>query len=189
MRGSDKLLQPVDGIPLLREVVKTAVAAGGPVTVTIPPDASARRAVVADLQVTLVDIPDAEEGMSRSLVRGLASITDRGAGSKDGLMVLPADMPGFRTPALADLIRRFQQEPELILRGGTGDGRAGHPAIFPRDLWPELSAVRGDEGGRSVLLRHPDRVRVIPLPGTMATLDLDTPEDWAAYLGRPWCST
>jgi len=30
-----------------------------------------------------------------------------------------------------------------------------------------------------------DRVRLVPLPGQMAVLDLDTPEDWAAYLGRP----
>jgi hypothetical protein len=25
----------------------------------------------------------------------------------------------------------------------------------------------------------------VPLPGEMAVLDLDTPEDWAAYNGRP----
>ena len=50
---------------------------------------------------------------------------------------------------------------------------------------PDMSAThRGDEGGRSVLARQKDRVRQVPLPGTMATLDLDTPEDWAAFHGR-----
>jgi CTP:molybdopterin cytidylyltransferase MocA len=183
MRGRDKLLQPVNGQPILRAVAETALASGAPVLVTLPPNADARRAVVARLPLQVVDVPDAVQGMSRSIARGLAAITD--PGPEDGLMILPADMPGFSTKALVDLISRFQAEPGLIWRGGTTDGQPGHPAILPHDLWPELAMITGDEGGRSVLKRHANRVRQVPLPGQMATLDLDTPEDWAAYLGRP----
>ena len=183
MRGADKLLQEVKGRPLLRQVVETALASGAPVLVTLPPTADARRAVIADNPVRIVDVPDAAQGMARSIVRGLAALAD--AGPQDGVMILPADMPGFSAKALADLVSRFRAEPELIWRGGTVDGTAGHPAIFPKDLWPELARIEGDEGGRSVLKRHPDRARVVPLPGVMAVLDLDTPEDWAAYRGRP----
>jgi CTP:molybdopterin cytidylyltransferase MocA len=56
--------------------------------------------------------------------------------------------------------------------------------IFPRDLWSDLARVTGDEGGRAVIQANKGRVRVIPLPGQMATLDLDTPEDWAAWRAR-----
>lgn len=183
MRGADKLLQAVKGRPILRLVAETALASGAPVLVTLPPTAEARRAAVADLAVRVVDIPDSAQGMSRSIVRGLAAVVD--PGPEDGLMILPADMPGFSAKALADLISRFRAEPELIWRGGTTDGTPGHPAIIPRDLWSELAAITGDEGGRSVLKRHADRVRQVPLPGRMATLDLDTPEDWTAFRGRP----
>jgi molybdenum cofactor cytidylyltransferase len=107
------------------------------------------------------------------------------AGPEDGIMILPADMPGFTPEALTDLVARFVAEPQRIWRGGTPDGQAGHPTIFPRDLWPALATVTGDEGGRSVVQAHRDRVRILPLPDRMATLDLDTPEEWAAYLGRP----
>lgn len=182
MRGRDKLLQPIKGKPILRLVTETAVAAGGPVLVALPPTAGPRRAVVDGLPVQVVEVPDAGLGMSRSLHRGIAAIAEPGA--EDGLMVLPADMPGFSPKALADLISRYRAEPDLIWRGGTVDGRPGHPAIFPRDLWPDLAAVTGDEGGRSVIQRHADRMRQVPLPGDMAVLDLDTPEDWANYLGR-----
>jgi molybdenum cofactor cytidylyltransferase len=41
--------------------------------------------------------------------------------------------------------------------------------------------VTGDEGGRSVLAAHRDRVERIALPDDHAVLDLDTPEDWAAF--------
>jgi molybdenum cofactor cytidylyltransferase len=183
MRGSDKLLQPVKGKPILRCVAEAALAASAPVIVTLPPAAEARRSALAGMPVRIVEVPDAALGMSRSIVRGLAELAF--AGPEDGLMILPADMPGFSGKVLADLVSRFRAEPELIWRGGTTDGRPGHPAIFPRDLWAELAEITGDEGGRSVLQRHADRLRQVPLPGNMAVLDLDTPEDWADYLGRP----
>ena len=183
MRGRDKLVQRIKGKPILRMVAETALATGAPVLVTLPPASEARRAAVADLALQVVEVPDAGLGMSRSIVGGLAAITD--PGPNDGMMILPADMPGFSAKALADLISRFRAEPDLAWRGGTTDGTPGHPAIFPRDLWPALAAISGDEGGRSVLKRHADRVRQVPLPGNMAILDLDTPEDWATYLGRP----
>lgn len=186
MRGRDKLLQRVRGKPILRCVAETALGTGAPVLVTLPPASDARHAAVAGLPVRVVAVPDAASGMSRSIVRGVAALAD--AGSEDGVMILPADMPGFSAKALADLISRFRAEPDLIWRGGTTAGQPGHPAIFPRDLWPELAAITGDEGGRSVLQRNSDRLRQVPLPGTMAILDLDTPEDWAAYLGRPTAS-
>jgi CTP:molybdopterin cytidylyltransferase MocA len=185
MRGRDKLLQPVKGKPLLRMVTDAALATGAPVVVTLPPACDARRKVLAGSAASIVDVPDAAMGMSRSIVRAVAAVSAGDPGPEDGVMILPADMPGFSSKALADLISRFRAEPDLIWRGGTTDGAPGHPAIFPRDLWGELQAVTGDEGGRSVLVRHMDRVRLVPLPGRMAVLDLDTPEDWATFLGRP----
>ncbi|WP_136645399.1 NTP transferase domain-containing protein [Tabrizicola sp. YIM 78059] len=180
MRGGDKLLLPVGHQPLLRHVARGALGTGAPVTVTLPSGATARRKVLADLPVRIVEVPDAALGMSRSLVRGMAAV-EPDAGPEDGVMILPADMPGFTTAVLADLIARFRADPDLIIRGGTLDGQPGHPAIFPRDLWPELARVTGDEGGRSVLRQSQGRIRVIPLPDRMALLDLDTPEDWAAW--------
>lgn len=180
MRGADKLLQPVRRRPLLAHVACIALATGSPVLVTLPPDAPARDAALRGLPVHRVPVPDADQGMSRSLVRGIDALQGS-AGPQDGLMILPADMPEFSTAALSDLIARFRDEPDLIYRGGTVEGQPGHPAIFPRDLWPALQRVTGDEGGRSVLRQNQGRVRVIPLPGPMAILDLDTPEDWAAW--------
>jgi molybdenum cofactor cytidylyltransferase len=180
MRGADKLMEKVGRLPLLRHVARIALATRVPVSVTLPPDALDRKQALLGLSLHVVEVPDAPLGMSRSLVRGIADISRR-AGPEDGLMILPADMPGFSTAVLSDLISRFRAEPDLIFRGGTVAGQPGHPAIFPRDLWPTLAQVTGDEGGRSVLQENQGRARVIPLPGPMAILDLDTPEDWAAW--------
>jgi molybdenum cofactor cytidylyltransferase len=188
MQGRDKLLQPIKGKPILRLVVEAAFATGSPVLVTLPPAFPLRHDAIAGCPVQIVVVPDADLGMSRSIQRGLDAIRSGDPGPEDGVMILPADMPGFSSKVLADLIARFREEPELIWRGASVDGRPGHPAIFPRDLWGPLAAVTGDQGGRSVLQAQKDRVRIVPLPGEIALLDLDTPEDWAAYLGRPLSS-
>lgn len=185
MRGDDKLLQSIRGKPILRGVAEMALATGCPVLVTLPADASERQQALFGCPVQLVPVSDAGLGMSRSIVRGLEAIQAGNPGPEDGVLILPADMPGFSAKVLTDLIDRFRAEPELIWRGASVDGTPGHPALFPRDLWPALAAIRGDEGGRSVLMAQRDRVRVVPLPGDMALLDLDTPEDWAAYRSRP----
>lgn len=185
MRGTDKLLQKVEGKPILRRVAEAALATGAPVAVTLPVGSEARRATLSGLAVTTIEVADASLGMSRSLVRGVSSIMADNPGPEDGIMILPADMPGFTPEALMGLLARFAAEPQRIWRGGTQDGQAGHPTIFPRDLWPTLAHITGDEGGRRVVQANRDRVAVLPLPDEMATLDLDTPEEWAAYLGRP----
>jgi molybdenum cofactor cytidylyltransferase len=110
MRGADKLVQPVKGKPILRLVAEAALASGAPVLVTLPPNAEARRAALAGLDVRIVEVPDAAQGMSRSIKAGLAAIAD--PGPEDGLMILPSDMPGFSTgKVFADLISRFRAEP------------------------------------------------------------------------------
>lgn len=189
MRGRDKLLLPVKGRPLLRHSVDVASGTGAPVHVALPADSEARRQVLSGSTAALIKVPDADGGMSRSLIQGLKAIAASVSGAEDGIMILPADMPGFSTKVLADLISRFRAEPDLVWRGSSVDGQPGHPIIFPRALWDELAGISGDEGGRSVLRRHEDLVRLVPLPGQMALLDLDTPEDWAAFDGRPQTSS
>jgi molybdenum cofactor cytidylyltransferase len=51
----------------------------------------------------------------------------------------------------------------------------GVPAIFPRSVFSDLVALRGDVGARVLLQRNPDRVVRVPMAS--AAIDLDTPED------------
>ncbi|MEN9409431.1 MAG: hypothetical protein RL216_1405 [Pseudomonadota bacterium] len=176
MRGGDKLIEPVAGEPLLTRIARAALATGAPVTVALPPDRPARRAALAGLPVAQITVPDPAQGMSASLGAGLAAIPPA-----SGIMLLLADLPEITAGDLSHLLILWRQEPEAILRGAAEDGTPGHPVCFPPDLRDDLMTLRGDEGARSVLIRHRARVRLVPLPGRHATTDLDTPEDWAAW--------
>jgi len=177
MRGGDKLLEPVGGVPLLRLLAERALAAGARVVVTLPPEAPARAAALEGLDVEILTVPDAAEGMSASLRRGAAALAD-----VEAMIVLPADMPEIDTDDILNLINPFRADPSApLLRGGGEDGTPGHPVLFPRRLLPEFAGLTGDAGAAAILKRQAPGPGIVPLPERHALTDLDSPEDWQTW--------
>jgi CTP:molybdopterin cytidylyltransferase MocA len=175
MRGADKLMEPVDGVPLLLRQARVAQATGMPVIVTLPVDRPAREAALAGLDLMTVPVPDAALGLSASIRAGV-----RAAGARP-VLVLLADLPEITTADLSLLLARHAAAPDLILRATAADGTPGHPVLFPEWALGGLAALRGDSGARDLLRQYSGRTELIALPGRHAVTDLDTPEDWAAW--------
>ena len=174
MRGEDKLLRRIGGTAQIRRIALGALATGWPVIVTLPAGDHARRAALAGLEVTLLEVADHAEGMAASLRHGAGAARGR------ALMVVPADMPDLTGEDLAKLCRKHGDMPQAILRA-TSLGQPGHPVLFPADLVAGIEQLSGDTGAFPLLSRHADRVAPVPLPGERAVRDLDTPADWAAW--------
>lgn len=175
MLGRDKLMEMVDGVPLLRLIAMRAVDTGFSITIALSPDRPERRAALLDLPVTLLDVPDWADGMSATLKRGVQNLSG-------DVMIVLADMPNITTKmmvALAD--GRNAHAQALIWRCVTDDGAAGHPILFDQSLIPEFANLSGDQGAAPIVKRHQDRVAMIKLGGSDARLDLDTPEDWEQF--------
>ena len=174
MRGGDKHLEPVAGVPVLRRLA-LAAATVGPVIVTYPPDHPGRAVVVAGTGADAVLVRDAAEGMAASLRAGAEAARDRGAA---GLMILPGDMPEIGAAEIAALAAAFDAAPVRVVRGAAGP-RAGHPVILPARLFAALAQLSGDTGARDLIAAEP--AVLVPLPGLAALTDLDTPEAWADW--------
>ena len=179
MGGRDKLMIEIDGAPLIRRSARAALATGQPVIVAVPDMDHPRARAIADLPVRMVAVPDAGEGMNASLRRALGTLPP----DAQAAMVLLADLPEMRGEDLNTFLQSIEMDGEtLIWRGTDATGAAGHPVVFDRSLFGELAALSGDGGARTVVRAHHPQVRLIPMPGRVATLDLDTPEAWQAWL-------
>ncbi|PJE29270.1 Purine catabolism protein PucB [Pseudooceanicola marinus] len=177
MRGRDKLLEDVDGEPLLRRQLRRALEAGiGPVLVTLPGLEHPRASTLDGLHVTPVPVRDADEGMGASIRTGVAALPpDLG-----GVMILPADMPDLTAEDLRSVASHLTGDPTPILRGASGE-TPGHPVLFPADLFPALETLGGDRGAAPVIAANISRLTLVPLPGAHALTDLDAPEAWAEW--------
>lgn len=174
MGPKDKLLEQVGGAPLLTVMANRALATGCDVYACLP-DTQHPRVQALPEDVTPIWVPDAVEGMAASLRTGVMTLPQ----TIGSVMILPADMPDLDS---ADLLAVWSaHQPHAITRGASQSGQPGHPVIFPRDLFRELETLRGDEGAKSVLVRHRQRLTLVPLPNDHALTDLDTPEAWEAW--------
>jgi molybdenum cofactor cytidylyltransferase len=118
-------------------------------------------------------------GMSTSLKAGIRAL---GADAR-GAMILLGDQPMVRSEMINRLIGVFSQHRDGIVTAGAGTQRF-HPVLFPRELFPELLKISGDEGGRKVLLNHPQKVKKVSFPPGLWCLDLDTPQSYRKLLRK-----
>jgi len=178
MRGRDKLLETVEGEPVLARTVKLAQGSCHPVLVCLPPDRPRRDKAVEALGVQVVRVENAHEGMGTSLAAGIRALPE----NVEEVMILVSDLPGLRPADVRSVQALAKQFPDaLIFRACDDDGRPGHPVLFRRALFEELAKLSGDAGARDVIRAHRRRMKLVALPRGHATADLDTPEDWAAW--------
>jgi len=177
MGGRDKLLEDVGGLPLLRKQALMACKTGQPVFVAIGQHDDKREATVADIDLTVLKIADTDEGMGATMRGAIAQLPTAPA-----FMILLGDLVALETADLTMLQDAYAAHPEnLIWRGATEDGKAGHPIIFDDSLRSNFSALAGDRGGDAIVAAASDQTMLVKLPGNHARLDLDTPQDWADW--------
>lgn len=176
MGGIDKLMQKIEGQPLLTRSCERALSTGMPCYVTLPDLSHPRAAACA--QAIPVAVADAAEGMGASIRAGVAALPAH----CEAVMILPCDMPDLETGDLLQLASAFDAKSGQVLRASTPEGIPGHPVLFPRSLFAQLAQLHGDQGARSLL--KTSNLRLVPLPDQRAVTDLDTPAAWADWRAR-----
>jgi molybdenum cofactor cytidylyltransferase len=116
--------------------------------------------------------------MAASIRAGLAAVSARA----DAVVILLADMPEVGPREIDRLIAAFDpEEGREICRAVSADGTPGHPVLFGRRFFETLAGLSGDRGARELLQEAAEFVTEVPTAGQAALVDLDTPEDWAAW--------
>jgi molybdenum cofactor cytidylyltransferase len=95
--------------------------------------------------------------------------------------VLLGDMPGVRAALLDRLIAAFDPGENRTICVPTHGGTRGNPVLWGRQFFPEMLALEGDVGARSLIARYPDQVCEIEVEDMAPLTDIDTPEALAAY--------
>ncbi len=190
----NKLLMMYQGKPLAARVMDHVKTACFFKTVAVvAEDAVGRLAEERKIIVVYNDCPG--QGQSRSVMLGTQACMDA-----EGIMFIPADMPFLTPQVLRQLQAAFNLYPDRIIRPlylpvpMPAEGLPplnperpqkwipGSPVIFPRCLFGELCALRGDTGGREVLRRHPKLVQTVKIKDALAGIDIDTPRDAIRWL-------
>jgi molybdenum cofactor cytidylyltransferase len=175
--GKPKQLIEIEGESLLRRTARLALEAGcAPVFVVLGHDVEQMREELDGLDATAVLNERWEEGMGSSLRRGMDSVREMDV-LPAGVLLLVCDQPKLTGEQLRRLLARHTTDQKPITASEYA-GRVGVPAVFGRELFPELLAVEGDRGARDVIRRHADALSTVSWPE--GALDVDGPDDLEA---------
>jgi molybdenum cofactor cytidylyltransferase len=162
--GYPKQLIRLEGETLIERAVRVSREAGCErVVLVLGASADKIRSACSFEDAAVVMNADWSEGMATSIAAGIRTLD--GDPDVEGCIVMTCDMPAV-TPEHLCLLRSTR-----CVTASAYAGRRGVPAYFPREKFPRLIELRGDEGARALLKEAP----WIELEG--GDLDIDTDED------------
>jgi molybdenum cofactor cytidylyltransferase len=179
--GTNKLLAPLGGKPLLRHAVEAVVASeASPVIVVTGNEAAETEAALAGLNVRFVHNRDFAKGLSTSLKAGIASVP----AESDGALVLLGDMPGVSPALVSRLIAAFSPEDGRAICVAAHGGKRGNPVLWARRFFADIDALSGDIGARHLIAADEELVCEVEAGDDAPLTDIDTPDALQAYRSR-----
>lgn len=174
MAPRNKLLEPIEGTPIVAHVAKVALKSGAaPVIVVTGFDAPRVAEALSDLTVTIVNNAAFEDGLSSSLKTGLSAVPP----DCDGALILLGDMPAVEAAVLDTLIAAFTGRDAICVP--MHQGRRGNPVLWGSSYFAEMMQLSGDIGAKQLLARHEEHVTEVAVGSDCIFADVDTPADLA----------
>lgn len=172
--GQMKQLLPINNKVLIVEQLERALAVSNNVYCVLGYQAQRVQTCIDHLPITTIINNDWTSGMASSIAAGICGL----APNIQAVMIILVDQWRL-TPADIKLQEScWQKQPEMIAVAKQGDLKEklaiGPPVIFPRNYFAELSHLTGEQGAKSLLMKHKSHLLMVTLEH--AFTDVDTPE-------------
>lgn len=170
----NKLLQrlPASGEPVLAASARHLTSVLQRVVAVVRPGEEDLATLLGAAGCQVVVCIDADDGMAASLGAALRASIEASLPQQSWIVAL-GDMPDVDPATIAALADALAGG--AALAAPVYQGRRGNPAGFAASLLPELLALRGDAGARSLFERHPWTAVVVMDAGVLR--DIDVPGD------------
>ncbi len=175
MGAANKLIEEIDGKPMVRHVVEAAAASGlaGLYVVTGNAPEAIRKALDG-IPFEEISNPDFRDGLATSLAAGVRHLSEKQG--LDGAIILLGDMP-LVTPGLINrLTTAFDPPSGHAICVPTHNGKRGNPILWAARFFPDMAKVQGDTGAKHLLGENAEWIIEVPVDDPAIFRDIDTPE-------------
>jgi CTP:molybdopterin cytidylyltransferase MocA len=173
--GSQKLVTPIRGMPLIRYGVGLLSKTTDHVVAVIGSDALIVRAALAGTGAEIIENPEWRDGLSTSLRRGVASVSPLA----EAVIVALGDQPDVRSDIVRELVTVWRQTGHLIVSARYRGVRAP-PVLLSRPVFRDIASLVGDVGAKALMDLHPESVGYVDVDDDVPR-DIDSPGDVDAF--------
>jgi len=178
MGRAKQLLRVGDSTLLQLAVERARMVTGLPPIVVTGARHELMETDLATQNVQFVHNPEWKTGMGSSIAAGVRELRYWHPAAS-GCLITLVDQPLISIPILEGFIHAFHnQESQIVV--AAYQGTQGVPAIFSRTYFAELEALHTGGGAKHLIQKHQSQVCAMECPE--ASLDIDTPDDWAQFL-------
>lgn len=177
----NKLELLVDGIPLLRRTAEVLLASGvQEIVVVLGYQADKAGAILEGMPLNFVYNENYLDGHMTSVSQGLLSLSQ----PCDGVMICMSDRPLLETEDVNALIDAFGKRSHGSVLVPTYQGKRGNPIVIDYQQRQEVFNGERDLACQNLIENDPELVSSFEMSNNHVVVDLDTPEEYAALMGR-----
>lgn len=173
MNGQPKQLLKFRGETLLRRAAETVVRSNFEKAVAVfGAGRENLSAEIDDLPIRTTMNENAGIGLSSSIKAGLSALSEE---NLDAVIIMLCDQPLITSETLQSLCDVFFETGKPIV-ACEYENTVGVPALFAREVFAELTDLRGDEGAKKIIGKYGEKAALVRAPE--GGLDIDTIEDY-----------
>lgn len=181
--SSSRLGQPKQnllykGKTLLKNAIDTASSSlCKPVIVVLGANADVIKPTIENLPVSILQNEEWREGMASSIRLGITELKKIEPKATSVVLML-CDQPFVNAESINKLVQ--SQSKKGIVACAYND-TIGVPVLFDKFYFDELLKLKGQEGAKALLTKHPDDIAKIDFP--LGSVDIDTIADYERISG------
>jgi len=173
--GKPKQLLQYKGESLISRAVRAGKEAGcDPIITVLGAHSEKIHEEIDSDTAQIIQNQNWEEGIGSSIRAGLSKLLKLHPEIYETIIML-CDQPFVDSILLENIIRKRRSTGKEIVASAYGD-TVGVPVLYSKICFPELLALKGDEGAQKLLFRHLQEVTTVPFP--KGVVDIDTAEDY-----------
>lgn len=177
--GRPKPLLPFGDRTFLEQIIAVLREADvDRITVVLGAQAEAIGKAVDLSGIDVVFNKDYRAGQLSSLLAGLENTPSQA----EAILLCLVDGPFMTADIVRRLIATFKRTGAPIVIP-TFEGRRGHPSLFARSMFEQLTKAPPDEGARHVVYANEDKVTEVEIPDRAVVTGINTPEDYRLHFG------
>lgn len=174
--GSNKLLLPVGGVPVIERVLAAAsLSKLGEMILVCNNEMVA--SIGSKYGVKIVENTTPQLGQGRSVRLGVENTCH----SSEGFMFLVGDQPFITAKVIDRLIEKYMSGNYSAVVP-LYNGKRGNPVVFSYSLKEKLMGLKGDSGGRILLAELEESIATVDFEDEKAGFDIDTRQEYERLL-------